>query len=288
MGYAAASENERGNAQCCAAAHERPALEFTDTCHYAALRGVGPGSSDDSHQHPNETTKSRLWQRFSVVLVPLGVAVVITQKYHLIVKRRTTFLIALLVVVLAALVPLTDHYAFAPKASNPPPNAANVRRCLRTKVLTTAGTSFRYPSCWTLSNYTEESTMTTVVAFLSNQPMRQPCTTTRSGISTTVSCGFPVKSLERGGVLVTFIAGGMPGWTIAGDTGRHLVVDHHAAREIVIRKPNRSLDATAQYSIFIDRGVPDNYYQFDVYFRNPGVLEDQRLLRTMLNSMKIQ
>lgn len=130
--------------------------------------------------------------------------------------------------------------------------------------------------------------MTTFVAFLSNQPMHQPCTTTRSSISTTVSCGFPVKSLERNGVLVTFIAGGMPGWTIADDTGRHLVVDHHAAREIVIRKPNRSLDATAQYSIFIDRGVPSNYYLFNVYFRNPGVSEDQRLLRKMLNSMRIQ
>ena len=212
----------------------------------------------------------------------------ITQKYHLIVKRRPTFLIALLVVVVAALVLLIDHYAFAPKASNPQPSAANVRSCRGTKVLTTGGTSFRYPSCWTLSNYTEESTMATVIAFLSNQPMHQPCKTTRSGISTTVSCGFPVKSLERGGVLVTFIAGGMPGWTIADDTGRQLVVDHHAARETVIRKPNRSLDATAQYSIFIDRGVPSNYYEFDVYFRNPGVSEDQRLLRMMLNSMRIQ
>lgn len=203
-------------------------------------------------------------------------------------KRRPTFLIALLVVVVAALVLLIDHYAFAPKASHPPPSAANVRSCLETKVLRTGGTSFRYPSCWALSNYTEESTMTTVVAFLSNQPMHQPCKTTRSGISTTVSCGFPVKTLERGGVLVTFVAGGMPGWTIADDTGRHLVVDHHAARETVIRKPNRSLDATAEYWIFIDRGVPDNYYQFDVYLRNPGVSEDQRLLRKMLNSMRIQ
>ena len=215
-------------------------------------------------------------------------ALAITQQHHLIVKRRPTFLIALGVVVVAALALLIDHYAFAPKASNPPPSAANVRSCLGTKVLGTGGTSFRYPSCWTLSNYTEESTMTTAVAFLSNQPMHQPCKTTRSGISTTVSCGFPVKTLERGGVLVTFIAGGMPGWTIADDTGRHLVVDHHAARETVIRTPNRSLDATTEYWIFIDRGVPDNYYQFDVYFRNPGVSEDQRLLRKMLNSMRIQ
>jgi hypothetical protein len=157
------------------------------------------------------------------------------------VKRHPTFLIALLVVVVGALAFLIDHYAFAPEASNPPPGVENAS-CLGTRVLATGGTSFRYPSCWTLSNYTEETTMTTAVAFLSNQPMHQPCKTTHSGGSTTISCGFPVETLKRGGVLITFVAGGMPGWTIADDTGRHLVVDHHAARETWIRKPNLSLD----------------------------------------------
>jgi hypothetical protein len=130
--------------------------------------------------------------------------------------------------------------------------------------------------------------MTSAVAFLSNQPMHQPCKTTHSGGSTTISCGFPVKTLKPGGVLVTFVAGGMPGWTIADDTGLHLVVDHHEARETVITRPNRSIKATTEYWIFIDRGVPDNYYEFDVYFRNPGLSEDQQLLRTMLNSMRIK
>jgi hypothetical protein len=166
--------------------------------------------------------------------------------------------------------------------------AANERSCLETKVLKTGGTSLRYPSCWSLSNYTEGGTMTTVVAFLSNQQMHQPCTTKHSGIGTTVRCGFPVKTLKHGGVLVTFIEGGMPGWTIADETGQHLVVDHHAARETVIRKGNRSLDATVEYWIIIDRGVPDNYYEFDVFFRNPGVPKDQRLLQKMLNSMRIE
>jgi len=102
-----------------------------------------------------------------------------------------------------------------------------------------------------------------------------------------VRCGLPVKTLKHGGVLVTLIAGGMPGRTIARDTtGRRIVVDHHAARETVISKPHR-VDATVEYSIMIDRGVPDNYYEFDVLFRNPGVLKDQQLLQKMLDSMRI-
>jgi hypothetical protein len=130
--------------------------------------------------------------------------------------------------------------------------------------------------------------MTTVLAFLSNQPMHQPCNTTHSGISTTVRCGFPIKTLAHGGVLVMFIEGGMPGWTIANETGRRFVVDHHAARESVTRKSYRSLDATDEISIFIDRGIPDNYYELVGFFRNPGVAKDQQLFQKMLKSMKIQ
>jgi hypothetical protein len=214
-------------------------------------------------------------------------ALAITQKYHQVVERRPTLLTALVLIVVAALVLLIYHFAFVPKASNPPPSASIERRCLETKILRTGGTSLRYPSCWTLSNYHEETTMTTVIDFLSNQPMHHPCITTRSGISTTISCGFPVKTLRHGGVLVTFIEGGMPGWTIANETGKRLVVDHHAARETVITKANRSLHATVEYWIFIDRGVPDNYYEFDVLFRNPGVSQDQQLLQKMLDSMRI-
>lgn len=164
---------------------------------------------------------------------------------------------------------------------------ANARSCFNTKVLKTGGTSLRFPSCWTMRNYMEGSSFTNVIAFLSNQPMHKPCISTHSGKSTTVRCGFPIKTLKRGGVLVMFVNGGMPGWTIAKETGQRLVVDHHAARETVIRKPYRSLQATDEVWIIIDRGIPDNYYEFEVFFRNPGVKEDQRLLQRMLDSMRI-
>jgi hypothetical protein len=209
------------------------------------------------------------------------------RKYHQNVKRRSMFLIALVLAAAVAIALLLDHFAFAPRKSYPPPNAVITRSCLETKALRSGGTSFRYPSCWTLSNYTEGSMFTTVVAFLTTQPLHNPCKTTRSGISTIVSCGFPLKKLKHGGLLVTFIEGGMPGWTIADETGRHLVIDHHAARETLIKKPHGSLGATVEYWIMIGRSVPDNYYEFEVFFRNPGVSKDQKLLQQMLSSMRI-
>ena len=129
--------------------------------------------------------------------------------------------------------------------------------------------------------------MTTVVAFLSNQPTHQPCKTTRAGISTTVSCGFPIKALKPGGVLVTFVEGGMPGWTISNETGRHVVVDHLRGTRTVVRRPIHVLDATVEYGIFISRDVPDNYYEFDVFFRNPGASKDEQLLQQMLKTMRV-
>jgi hypothetical protein len=164
---------------------------------------------------------------------------------------------------------------------------ANVQSCLETKLFETGGISLRFPSCWTMRNYMEGSTMTNVIAFLSNQPMHQPCTTTHSGAKTTVRCGFPVRTLKRGGVLVIFLAGGSPGWTIGNMTGQRLVVDHHAARETVIEGRYRSLHATDEFWIYIDRGIPNNYYEFQVFFRSPGVAEHQRLLQRMLDSLKI-
>jgi hypothetical protein len=164
---------------------------------------------------------------------------------------------------------------------------ADVRRCVETKTLRTGGTSLRFPSCWTMRNYMEGSTMTNVIAFWSNQPMHQPCTTTRSGAKTTVRCGFPIRTLKSGGVLVEFLAGGMPGWTIANVVGQRLVVDHHAARETVVQAPYRSLHATDEYSIYIDRGIANNYYEFAVFFRSPGIAEHRRLLQEMLDSLRI-
>lgn len=129
--------------------------------------------------------------------------------------------------------------------------------------------------------------MFTVLAFLANQQMHQPCSTSHSEMGTTVHCGFPVKTLKQGGVLVSVIGAGMPGWKIAKVVGHHLVIDHHAARESVIRNPKNKLDATTEYWITIDRGVPDNFYEIEVFVRSSGVSKDQRVVQTMLNSIRI-
>lgn len=165
---------------------------------------------------------------------------------------------------------------------------SRARSCLETKILTAGSTSLRYPSCWTRRSYVEESMMSNVIAFLSNQPTHRPCTTTHSGTDTTVRCGYPVTALKNGGVLVMFINGGMPGWSIAKATGERLVVDHRVTRETVTHHPPGSIHATEEVSIYIEAATSDNYYELTAFFRGPGVADDQRLLENMLKSMKFQ
>lgn len=168
------------------------------------------------------------------------------------------FLISMAIIFIRGSALLVDHYAISNNPGTPP--IERVASCAGTKVAEIDQSRLHYPSCWTLGNYADSSTMTTDVAFISNQSMHPPCVTKQSGIGTTTSCGFPIKSLDHAGALIMVVEGGMPGWTISNETGRYLVVDHHQARESEIKKHVRTLHATDEIDVFIEAGVPDNYF----------------------------
>jgi hypothetical protein len=69
------------------------------------------------------------------------------------------------------------------------------------------GGSFSYPSAWHLSTYDVEWSMGQAVAYLSNQPLHDPCSQTGQ----LRTCGSPLNRLGPGGVLVSWqIVGGPP------------------------------------------------------------------------------
>jgi hypothetical protein len=158
--------------------------------------------------------------------------------------------------------------------------------CIETKSFMTGQFIFSYPTCWTLRNNLESSMFSTVLVALSNQSMHNPCHTERSGSNVVTSCGFPVKTLKQGGVLVELIQGSMPGWKITREPGRHFTLDHHAARESMTRNPLGTLHATEEISVFIDSDIVDNFYDIDAFFRGPGVAGNQLVLEKMLKSVR--
>ena len=62
--------------------------------------------------------------------------------------------------------------------------------------------AFEYPGSWTAEHLEEQSNFSTLIVYLSNQPMITPCT---GG-----SCGLAVKHLEPGGVLAWWSSDGFP------------------------------------------------------------------------------
>jgi hypothetical protein len=156
------------------------------------------------------------------------------------------------------------------------------RSCAATKVVSSGRLNFRYPTCWSWSNYPFDKFESYILlGVLSNQTVHNPCSTTHSAKGSTTHCGYPLATLRRGGVLVMFNVGSASG------SGRHFEVDHHAARESVTRNPSGSLRATDEISVAIDAGAPGNYYELVAFFRGPGDSKNERLLNQMLGSMKL-
>jgi hypothetical protein len=130
--------------------------------------------------------------------------------------------------------------------------------------------------------------MTTDLAYWSNQPMHDPCFTKRTTSGIVSSCGYPIITLRRGGVLVMLIEGGMPGWKIGTEPGKHLLVDHHEARQSIVSNSSGPLRENVTITTFIESGVADDFFDLVAFFREPGTAQDRGLLKTMLNSIRIR
>src|SRR5579863_6181889 len=61
------------------------------------------------------------------------------------------------------------------------------------------GMRFDYPSCWTPVHNDEVSSFSTSLVDLSNEAMRDPCTTTTNGLKTSMYCGSPLTDLVTDG-----------------------------------------------------------------------------------------
>ncbi len=90
------------------------------------------------------------------------------------------------------------------------------------------GGTFRYPSAWRLSTYSEVSSFSTLVAFLSTDATHDPCVRALGS----VSCSSPLNELGPAGVLVSWNIVGFPGQRgIANVPGSPTTIDGRPARQ---------------------------------------------------------
>jgi hypothetical protein len=120
------------------------------------------------------------------------------------------------------------------------------------------------------------------MVYLSTQPVQDPCSTKGN----TTSCGFPVKQLEPGGVLVTWNASNPPAMALG--PGSRIQVDGRQARRVdAAGGMCRSIGADRTIDVLIPtRPLPSTPTEFTACLRGPGLAQEEKSVDALLASTK--
>ena len=120
------------------------------------------------------------------------------------------------------------------------------------------------------------------MVYLSTQPVQDPCSTKGN----TTSCGFPVKQLEPGGVLVTWNASTPPAMALG--PGSRIRVDGREARRVdTAGGMCRSIGADRTIDVLIATSpLPSTPTQFTACLRGPGLAQEEKSVEALLASTK--
>jgi hypothetical protein len=151
--------------------------------------------------------------------------------------------------------------------------------------------TFRYPTGWRVDHYTEVSSFTSSLVYLSNQKMHAPCTTANDSGGIQTRCGWPLAKLGSKGVLVEWTVGGGPvpqGFSIKGFPGELQTIDGHLAK-IQVSRPGLCSSIGGQETVgatVADGSIPNNYYTFTACIRGPNLASAKSEVMASLLSTK--
>lgn len=143
--------------------------------------------------------------------------------------------------------------------------------------------SFSHPAAWKAYPFRWAGELHfRPMVYLSTQPVRDPC----SSKGNTTSCGFPVKQLEPGGVLVTWNASTPPATALG--PGSQIRVDGREARRVdTAGGMCRSIGADRTIDVLIaTRPLPSTPTQFTACLRGPGLARAEKSVEALLASTK--
>jgi hypothetical protein len=155
-----------------------------------------------------------------------------------------------------------------------------------THTLSLNGLSFSYPAAWSRSPsaWRWHATFTSVVTYLSTQPMRDPCTR----IASSTSCATPVTVLKPGAVLVTWSRNSMPGWTLAKQPGRKALLAGRSSRILIARPGACSyLHAGETVTAQVALGPKGSSVQMQACLRGPSLALNGRRVLAMLQTLRV-
>jgi hypothetical protein len=118
------------------------------------------------------------------------------------------------------------------------------------------------------------------LVYLSTQPVNNPCSTQGN----TTTCGFPVQSLERGGVLITWNASDPP--AVGLGPGSPVRVGGRPARRVDTASGMcRRIGADRTIDVLVaTRPLPATLTEFTACLRGPGVAQNVERIDALLAS----
>jgi hypothetical protein len=143
--------------------------------------------------------------------------------------------------------------------------------------------SFSHPAAWKAYPFRWAGELHfRPLVYLSTQPVQDPCSTKGN----TTSCGFPVKQLEPGGVLVTWNASNPP--AIGHGPGQRIQVGGREARRVdTVGGICRSIGADRTVDVLIQtRPLPSTLTEFTACLRGPGLAQEEKSVDALLASTK--
>jgi hypothetical protein len=158
----------------------------------------------------------------------------------------------------------------------------------RLRTFRSTDVKFQYPSTWRAHRFADNSSFSSLVVFLSNQRFRPPCVTHRHKRYTEVTCGQPIRRLQRGSILIGWWEDGFPLWSLRRVKGTPLKVGGRPAK--LVHSPARcgvgedtTLEVVIQSPI-----VSDNYDEMLACIRGPnsGKMEQQTM--ALLKTVRFQ
>lgn len=146
---------------------------------------------------------------------------------------------------------------------------------------------FRYPAPWTASVWKEQVPHFQPMVYLSTQPTHEPCKTSVGSGAMTVACGWPVTTLARGGVLVTWENKGFPGSSVASFPGVDAHVDGRIAKVSIARPGScRTIGGDETMTVAIARPLPGNWTEVAACLRGPNLAAHEAQVRALVSSAR--
>jgi hypothetical protein len=147
--------------------------------------------------------------------------------------------------------------------------------------------SLTYPSKWRPQPYQNISNFTVVITYLSTDRLNDPCLRTTAAGGVTTACGWPLRELSPGGVLVSWTQGNAINWQIDRETGQPMTIAGRPGK-LAVNKPGAcgKVGADETLTATIATGG-SSYYQLVACMRAPNQAVGEQQIRALIASTQI-